>query len=151
MLQQLESTILQGWPDSKQNTSLNIRAYWPFRDEPTTQDHIIYKGTKVLVPKSMQPLMLQRVHTSHRGPDACVRCTTDVIFWPGMAKEIHHMVSQCHTGNEYAVKQQREPLIPTKAPLIPWAAVAQNLFSLNDKSYLITVNYYSDFWEIDAL
>jgi len=77
---------------------------------------------------------------------------TDVIFWPGMAKEIHHMISsQCHTCNEYAIKQQREPLIPAKAPLRPWAVVAQDLFSLNDKSYLITVDYYSDFWEIDAV
>ena len=37
--------------------------------------------------------MLQRVHTSHQGPDACMRRATDVIFWPGMAKEIRHMIS----------------------------------------------------------
>jgi len=84
-LLQLASTILHGWPNNKQDIPVNIRAY---RDELTTQDSIIYKGTKVLVPKSMQPSMLQQVHTSHQGPEACMRRAKDVIFWPGMAKEI---------------------------------------------------------------
>ena len=151
ILQQLTSTILRGWPDNKRDTPLNIRTYWPYRDELTTHDSIIYKGTKVLVPKRMQPVMLQRVHTSHQGPEACVRRAKDVIFWPGMTKEICHMAEQCHTCNEYAIKQQKEPLIPSAAPPRPWAKVAQDLFSLGDKSYLITVDYYSDFWEIDEV
>ena len=68
-----------------------------------------------------------------------------------MAKEIRHMASQCHTCNEYTIKQQKEPLIPSEAPPRPWTVVAQDLFSFANKSYLITVDYYSDFWEIDVV
>jgi len=64
----------------------------------------------------MQPVMLQRVHTSHQGPEAYVRRAKDVIFSPGMANEIRHMAGQCHACNEYAIKQQKELLIPSKAP-----------------------------------
>ena len=39
---------------------------------------------KVIVPTSMRPQMIARVHSSHLGPDACVRRARDVLFWPGM-------------------------------------------------------------------
>ena len=54
--------------------------------------------------------MLHRIHSSHQGPVACVRRARDVTFWPGLTKEIIHLASQCSTCNEYAAKQQKEPL-----------------------------------------
>ena len=68
-----------------------------------------------------------------------------------MASAIRHLANQCTTCNDYAVKQQKEPLISTEVPSRPWSIVAQDLFTLNRKSYLITVDFYSDFWELDAL
>ena len=43
MLQELAATIHQGWPESKTDAPLTIRAYWPFRDELTEHDKLIYK------------------------------------------------------------------------------------------------------------
>ena len=151
MLQEVAKTIHQGWPESKQDVPLLIRAFWPFRDEPTEHDKIIYKGTKIIIPKSMQPEVKQRIHISHQGLDACVQRTKDVLFWPGMASKIRHLVSQCSVCNDYAAKQQKEPLISTEIPSKPWSIVAQDLFTFDHRSYLITVDFYSDFWELDAL
>ena len=99
----------------------------------------------------MHALMLQRIHSSHQGPEACVRRARDVIFWPGMANEIQHLANQCSICNEYMAKQQKEPLLSSEIPSAPWSIVAQDLFTLAGKSYLITVDYYSDFWELDAI
>ena len=88
MLQELAATIRQGWPESKTDAPLTIRAYWPFRDELTEHDKLIYKGTKIIIPKSLQAEMKQRIHHSHQGADVSVRRARDVIFWPGMASEI---------------------------------------------------------------
>ena len=73
------------------------------------------------------------------------------MFWPGMMSEIRHLADQCTICNDYAVKQQKEPLISTEIPIRPWSIVAQDLFTFDQKSYLITVDFYSDFWELDAL
>ena len=32
-----------------------------------------------------------------------------------------------------------------------WEIIAQDLFSLHNKCFLVTVGYYSDFWELDHL
>ena len=36
-------------------------------------------------------------------------------------------------------------------PSRPWKMVAQDLFTWNKKDYLVTVDYYSDYWEVDEL
>ena len=96
--------------------------------------------------------MLQRAHQSHQGPEVCIRRARDVMFWPGMASEIRHLVRQCSTCNSYAAQQQqKEPLILPEIPNTPWNVVAQDLFTYAGRSYLITVDYYSGFWELDTV
>ena len=67
----------------------------------------------------MLALMMQRIHSSHQGPDACVRLAQDVVLWPGMASTIRHLANQCTTCNNYAIKRQKEPLISTEVPNRP--------------------------------
>ena len=95
--------------------------------------------------------MLLRTHSSHQGAEACIRRARDVIFWPGMTADIKEMVSQCSTCAEYQVKQQKEPLMTYKIPATPWQMVSLDLFTRFKKDCLITVDYYSDFWELDCL
>ena len=51
----------------------------------------------------------------------------------------------------HVCNQQKEPLMTYEIPSRPWKMVAQDLFTHKKKDYLITVGYYSDFWEIDLL
>ena len=36
-------------------------------------------------------------------------------------------------------------------PYMPWEKVGVDLFELDGKDYMVTVDYYSNFWEIDRL
>ena len=48
-------------------------------------------------------------------------------------------------------KQPREMLIPHEIPKHPWMKVATDLFELNDKDYVIVIDYYSKFVEVTRL
>ena len=150
-LQTLLNTILTGWPAKKDEVPVGIRTYWGYRDEITAQNGILFKGPCVIIPQSLRARMLARTHSSHQGAEACVRRARDVIFWPGMTAEIKEMANQCSTCNEFRDKQQKEPLMTYDIPSRPWKMVAQDLFTSNKKDYLITVDYYSDYWEVDEL
>ena len=94
----------------------------------------------VVIPRQMKKEMLRKIHCSHQGPEACIRRTKDVIFWPGMTAEIRQLVSQCSVCNEFLQKQAKEPLMTYAIPTHPWQMVGQDLFTLDSQNYLITVD-----------
>ncbi|XP_041483435.1 uncharacterized protein K02A2.6-like [Lytechinus variegatus] len=68
-----------------------------------------------------------------------------------MNHEIRDVVRQCSVCNEHQAQQAKQPLLPREVPDRPWKTLGTDLFTLNGKDYLITVDYYSDFWEVDEL
>ena len=48
-------------------------------------------------------------------------------------------------------KQSKEPLISHEVPDRPWAKIANDLLEYENKSYLVNVYYFSNFFEIDRL
>ena len=47
--------------------------------------------------------------------------------------------------------QTKEPLTCPEPTSSPWEEVATDIFTLDDKNYLCTVDYYSGFFEVDQL
>ena len=92
-LQCLLKVVRDGWPDQKSATPLRIREYWPFGDEITMQDGIVFKAYRVIIPKSMRKEMLNRFHSSHQGAEACLRKAKEVLFWPNMKHEVRDAIS----------------------------------------------------------
>ena len=150
-LQVLKSTILSGWPETKEEVPVIVREYWAYRDELTAQNGVLFKGSRIIIPKSMRPEMLVRIHSSHLGAEACLRKARDVLYWPNMSNEVRDMVGQCSACNEYQQSQCKEPLMTHEIPECPWSRVAMDIFTLDGEDYLITVDFYSDFWEVDTL
>ena len=146
-----KSSTKDGQNIRKRDVQPSLRMHWPYRDELVTYNNIIFKGSKVIIPERLHSVMLQRTHQSHQRPEVCIRRERDEIFWPGMASEIRHLVSQCSTCNIYGAQRQKEPLMLPEIPNTPWNIVAQDLFTYAGRSYLITFNYYSDFWELDTV
>nr|XP_034334879.1 uncharacterized protein K02A2.6-like [Crassostrea gigas] len=68
-----------------------------------------------------------------------------------MAKDIELFISKCEPWNMYANDQVKEPMISHKIPSRPWQIIACDLFECQNKDYLITVDYYSDYFEVDRL
>ena len=150
-LQCLMNTVMIGWPDTRDQVPVSIREYWNFREEITVQDGIMFKGMKIIIPLAMRAQMIAKSHTSHLGAEACVRRARDVLFWPGMANDIRNKVQSCEICNDFQTKQQKEPLMTHKIPETPWSKVGQDLCSYRGEQYLVTVDYYSDYIEVDKL
>ena len=60
-------------------------------------------------------------------------------------------VSTCEACRKYERGQTKETLTSHETPSRTWQFVAADLFELNEKSYLVTVDYFSDFFELDHL
>ena len=149
----LRKVILEGWPDDKTTLDESVRPYFQFRHEMTVQDGLIFRGNRVVVPKSQRTVLKERLHSSHLGAEGCCRRARECLYWPGMNSDIKDLVAKCSVCRMYEKSNPAEPLMSQEIPERPWAKIGVDLFKsdVDGKEYLCTVDYYSNFWEIDFL
>ena len=95
--------------------------------------------------------VVEKLHTAHMGIDACLRRARECVYWLGLNGQIKDHVQACQTCQMYAQKQPRETFLSTEVPTRPWSVVAADLFSFAGREYMVLVDYYSNFIEVDVL
>ena len=53
------------------------------------------------------------------------------------------------TESDYHSEQPKEPMICHELPTRSWKKVAVDIFELDQREFLVTVDYYSSFFEVD--
>ena len=68
-----------------------------------------------------------------------------------MSSENKEAVSQCSVCREFQTWNPKEPMQTSKVPDHPWSHVAVDMFTLHRKEYVVLVDYYSDFVEVQEV
>ena len=68
-----------------------------------------------------------------------------------MTAEIRQFVESCDACSSLPNKQPGEPLHLHEVPCRPWQKVGSDIFTINGRNYLITVDDFSQFFEVDYL
>ena len=150
-LQAVKKIILTGWPDTRTEVPPLAVPYWEHRDELATYENLVFRGERICVPKSLRPDMLKLLHAPHLGIVYTKQRARDIIFWPRMNSQIEDLVSKCPICLEFRNKNQKEPMNSYPVPKLPWSQVSVDLFELYGKSYIVIVDSYSGFIEIEPL
>lgn len=150
-LQEVTRIILSRWPEQKSDIPRKAASHFNVRDELSVQNGVVFCGERAVVLKSLRKDMLQGSHTSHLGIEGCLHHARECLYWPGMNSEVKDFIQQCEFCRSTDVKQQKEPIQPHGIPTRQWAKVVVDLFVCNRQNYLIIVDYYSGFWEIEHL
>lgn len=145
VLQALSETIVTGWPEAIKELPTSIRSYWSFRDELSVEDGILLKGTRVVIPESMQTFILEKLHYGHLGIEKTRLRAKDSVYWININRDIETTVKSCDICQEHQPAQQHETLQPHEVPSRPWEVVGTDMFFFNDADWLIIADYYSKF------
>ena len=145
VLRTLSETIVTGWPKTIKELPTSIRSYWAFRDELSVEDGILLKGTRVIIPESMQSFILDRLHYGHLGIEKTrLRAKAkDSVYWININRDIETTVKSYHICQEHQPAQQHETLLPREIPSRPWEVVGTDTIFFNDADWLIIADYYS--------
>ena len=146
-IQVLKKVILNGWPDNKNEVPTELHPYFTIRDELSVQDGVIFKGSRCVVPLSVQQKIRERLHGAHTGLQGCLRRAQEVVYWPRMNGDLTDYISKCEICSTYQPAQGKEPLICHEVPARPWENIVLDIFTLENKDYLCMVNYYSSYFE----
>lgn len=72
------------------------------------------------------------------------------VFWPGNNAELKQLASKCEPCHE--LKPRCKPLLKQHDDGgTPWNKIGLDRFEIKDKTYLVAIDYYSNFITIDRL
>ncbi|GBL95541.1 Transposon Ty3-I Gag-Pol polyprotein [Araneus ventricosus] len=139
----------EGWPSNGQNISPEAWEYFKFRDNIYVEEGLVFLNDRIIVPVSLRSEMLNILHQAHCGMEKAR--ARQVLFWPGITKDIENMVSKCKTCERYRPRNVKEPLICHEVPNLPYEKIGTDISEHGGKSYLIIGCYLSKWLDIIKL
>ena len=125
--------------------------YFEIWDELSVHDRVIFKGQRWIIPQTLRQKIKQKLHDSHIGLQGCLCRAWETVYWPDVNAKIPNSIQKCKVCMSLQSNQTKEPLICHKPTSRPWEKVATDIFTLDDKNCLCTVNYYSGYFKVDQL
>ena len=143
-LQQLKGFIIAGLPESKEEVHQGIRVYLSFRDDMAVIDGIIMKGRHVVIPEALEQQALDQLHVNHIGIEKkLLGCKS--IYWANINNDIKIFIQNCTTCLTFQQTQHKDKIIHHDIPVRLWDIIGADMFTINNKWYLCTVDYHSKF------
>lgn len=68
-----------------------------------------------------------------------------------MNRDIENYIRNRHICNKYRRANSKEPMIVPEIPSSPWEKVGTDIFELNNKYYLLVVDYFSKYVELNII
>ena len=96
--------------------------------------------------------MLRKIHSEgHLNLTKCRERAQSSVWWVGISSDLDKWIKACDFCQVNRRKQRSEPLKPTPLPSRPWEKIGLDLFEFEGKSYLVAVDYFSRWIEIEKL
>ena len=134
----------QGWPHQRRHVPRLARRYWDFRDELSTDDGMLLKGPRLIIPGELQEEYLSRLHEGHLSASKVQENAKQHMYWTGIDADIEDYTKRCQ---ECIKRSQvpKEPLQPHDIPEGPWRKLGIDYFTFDGNSYVLICDYFSKF------
>ena len=140
-----------GWPKLNM-TPEEAKDYYSIRSIITSNDNLIFKEDKLIVPLRLRNEMLNVAHAYHGGIGACLRRIREVMYWPGMSKEMYNTVKRCETCRKFAINNKgNQPMIQPEIGETPWEKLGIDLCEVDGRQLLVVIDYYSSYISVARL
>ena len=134
----------QGWPHQRRHIPHLVRRYWDFRDELSTDDGMLLKRQRLIIPAELQEEYLIHLHEGHLSASKVQENAKQHMYWTVIDADIEDYTKRCQ---EYIKRSQvaKEPLQPHDIPEGPWRKLGIDYFTFDGNSYVLTCDYFSKF------
>ena len=78
----------QGWLHQRRHIPRLGRRYWDFRDELSTDDGMLLKGLRLIIPAELQEEYLSRLHEGHLSACKVQENAKQHMYWTGIDVDI---------------------------------------------------------------
>ena len=134
----------QGWPHQRRHVPCLAQRYWDFRDELSTDDGLLLKGQRLIIPGELQEEYLSRPQEGHLSTNKVQENARQHMYWTGIDADIEDYTKRC----QKCIKRSqvaKEPLQPHDIPEGPWRKLGMDYFNFDGNSYVLICDYFSKF------
>ena len=150
----LKYTVTQGLPDSIKEVPSQLQPYWTFREELTVEDGLILEGTRIIIPSRKCESILKLIHERHLGLNKCKLHSKETVYWLGLNVQLEQLVLNCELCLKYLKSKSKQlPSISMGQEILvnPWTKLATDICHFTGVSYLLVVDYTSQFPVVHGL
>ena len=147
-----ESRALRNWieigcPGALDDLDEELKPYWRIRSQLNIMEKVPMKDDRTIIPRKLRQNVLDTLHSAHQGTNSMISRASDVLYWPGFVADIQKRRAQCLTCDKIAPSQANLPPVDPIVPDYPFQHICMDHFQLNNKSYGIVVDRFSN-WPI---
>ena len=130
-----------GWWNDCLSCSICFLPFWNFQDEIGNQDSILFKRDKIIIPTSLQRVILRELFASHQG----VENSVESMEYTGQECIETSRMLQLITSpvKNYQVSTPIESMHQHKTHTYTWQYVSADLFTITENEYLLRADQYS--------
>lgn len=124
-----------------------------FESELCFQGDILLRGSRIVMPISLQERALDLGHEGHPGISVMKRRLRAKLWWPKMDSQIEASVKKCFGCTIVSAPDAPEPMRRTELPSQPWQHLAMDFLGpLPSGHYLfVVIDYFSRFKEVEIM
>ena len=78
----------QGWLHQRRHVPRLAQRYWDFRDELSTDDGMLLKGLRLIIPGELQEEYLSHLHEGHLSANKVQENAKQHMYWTGIDADI---------------------------------------------------------------
>lgn len=150
-MQVLLKLIREGWPAEIKDVPNEAKAYHTYHGELYEYEGMIFKKECVVVPNILRRKILDCLHYNHMGTEKTKNRAREIVYWPGMNKDIEEKIKNCKACLKFQNNNQKETLMQSEVPTQAWVNVAVDLFYIQNNAYILITDYFSKYVDVIEL
>ena len=87
----LKGYCSDGWPDRTAVPGA-LKPYWQVKEEISIIHGLLLKADRIVIPTSIRLEIPDRIHEGHQGVRKCGNRARQVVWWPGLSRQIEDLV-----------------------------------------------------------
>ncbi|XP_052754781.1 uncharacterized protein K02A2.6-like [Galleria mellonella] len=117
--------------------------------EFSIQSNCIFYGIRIVIPKQLQPEILQELHTAHTGIVKMKALARSYVWWKNIDADIERMVNECKPCCLLQKNPTKIPIHSWEYPKEPWSRIHIDYAGpFFDQYFLIVVDAYTKWLEV---
>ena len=108
----------------------------------------------MVISSKKQDDILKLIHKGHLGLTKCKLHAKETVYWPGLNEQLEQLILNCPLCLKYSQSKCKQPShmsVGQEIPIHPSTKLATDIFHYEGESYLLLVDYTSQFLIVHKL